>query len=164
MGPPAGGSGGSVEPPLPSLLARVHAAFWALDEAAGMDVQASAGTAQLLRNGVDGADLAAASSTDPTSVDAGAPAPAPCARLVQNRRLTAEDHWQEVRHLDFELAGEQYEPGDVLSVLPQQDWQAVCEVLTVSARRVPESGGRGRLAQSCGPPVPCAGRVARSRP
>ena len=49
------------------------------------------------------------------------------ARLVENRRLTAADHTQDVRHLAFDLgqSGLRYEPGDALTIVPQQPQAAV---------------------------------------
>eukprot|EP00123_Amoebidium_parasiticum_P003611 comp14899_c1_seq1/m.11448 comp14899_c1_seq1/g.11448 ORF comp14899_c1_seq1/g.11448 comp14899_c1_seq1/m.11448 type:complete len:602 (-) comp14899_c1_seq1:75-1880(-) len=41
-------------------------------------------------------------------------------RLKTNRRLTAEDHWQDVRHFELETNGKLiYGPGDVLYVRPR---------------------------------------------
>lgn len=130
--PAAAENGSGADPPVLSSLARVHATFWALDEAAGLEMQAGPGVARS-QNGGGEAGTPAAPPADLAAVDPNATPPALPATLVQNRRLTAEDHWQDVRHLDFQLAGARYEPGDVLSVLPQQDWQAVCKVLEVSA-------------------------------
>lgn len=49
------------------------------------------------------------------------------ARLAENRRLTAPGHFQEVRHLSFDLqqSGLQYEPGDALAIVPRQPDAAV---------------------------------------
>ena len=53
------------------------------------------------------------------------------ARLTDNRRLTAPSHFQDVRHLAFDLAGSalQYEPGDALAIVPQQPDSAVAAFL-----------------------------------
>jgi len=49
------------------------------------------------------------------------------ARLIENRRLTALGHFQDVRHLTFDLhdSGLHYEPGDTLAVVPRQPPAAV---------------------------------------
>jgi sulfite reductase alpha subunit-like flavoprotein len=43
------------------------------------------------------------------------------APLRVNRRVTAQGHFQETRHLEFDLAGSglSYEPGDLLAILPR---------------------------------------------
>jgi sulfite reductase alpha subunit-like flavoprotein len=43
------------------------------------------------------------------------------APLLVNQRVTAADHFQETRHLEFDLAGSglSYEPGDLLAVFPR---------------------------------------------
>jgi sulfite reductase alpha subunit-like flavoprotein len=43
------------------------------------------------------------------------------APLLVNRRLTAEDHFQDTRHLEFGLGGSglSYEPGDLLAIFPR---------------------------------------------
>jgi sulfite reductase alpha subunit-like flavoprotein len=53
------------------------------------------------------------------------------ARLVANRRVTAEGHFQDTRHLEFDLgdSGLSYEPGDVLAIVPRQPQSAVDEFL-----------------------------------
>ena len=55
------------------------------------------------------------------------------ARLLANRRVTAPTHFQDVRHLEFDLGTPEggcltYDPGDVLAIMPQQP-QAAVEVL-----------------------------------
>lgn len=49
------------------------------------------------------------------------------ANVVVNKRITSEDCLQDVRHIEFDLKNSsvQYEPGDILSVLPSQDSQAI---------------------------------------
>lgn len=58
------------------------------------------------------------------------------ATLTFNKRITAEDHFQDVRQLEFDLSGYpsqhdeeedgvMYQPGDVLAILPKQSAQAV---------------------------------------
>jgi sulfite reductase alpha subunit-like flavoprotein len=43
------------------------------------------------------------------------------APLLVNRRLTAPDHFQDTRHLEFDLEGSElaYEPGDLLAIFPR---------------------------------------------
>lgn len=56
----------------------------------------------------------------------------PCfARLAVNRRLTGRDHFQDVRHLEFQLGedGPQFQPGDVLAIMPRQPKPAVEQFL-----------------------------------
>ena len=56
----------------------------------------------------------------------------PCmARLVANERLTAQDHFQDTRHVEFALGldGPRYDPGDILTVFPRQDQSAVSQLL-----------------------------------
>ena len=54
------------------------------------------------------------------------------ARLLANTRVTAADHFQDVRHLEFDLgaSGLTYEPGDLLAVFPQQRSEVVQQLLT----------------------------------
>jgi sulfite reductase (NADPH) flavoprotein alpha-component len=49
------------------------------------------------------------------------------ARVVENRRLTAAGHFQDVRHLSFDLeqTGLQHDPGDALALVPRQPDAAV---------------------------------------
>lgn len=44
------------------------------------------------------------------------------APLTCNSRVTSPDHFQDTRHLEFNLAGSsmQYAPGDLLTIFPQQ--------------------------------------------
>ena len=44
------------------------------------------------------------------------------ASLTCNERVTSADHFQDTRHLEFDLAGSgiQYAPGDLLTVFPRQ--------------------------------------------
>lgn len=44
------------------------------------------------------------------------------APLTCNSRVTSPDHFQDTRHLEFDLAGSgmRYAPGDLLTILPQQ--------------------------------------------
>eukprot|EP00850_Spirogloea_muscicola_P007959 SM000041S15518 [mRNA] locus=s41:519347:524236:- [translate_table: standard] len=53
------------------------------------------------------------------------------AELVANERLTAEDWEQDVRHIKFDLgsSGITYEPGDVVSMYPEQPPEAVQRLL-----------------------------------
>mmetsp|Transcript_40612 Transcript_40612/g.65890 ORF Transcript_40612/g.65890 Transcript_40612/m.65890 type:complete len:529 (+) Transcript_40612:173-1759(+) len=43
------------------------------------------------------------------------------AEVTENRRITAEDHWQDVRHIELDLGDSAitYEPGDVLCIQPR---------------------------------------------
>eukprot|EP00842_Homolaphlyctis_polyrhiza_P002194 jgi/Hompol1/2976/HPOL_006268-RA len=42
------------------------------------------------------------------------------AKLVENKRITAAGHFQDVRHLSFELPeGSLYNPGDVMTIMPE---------------------------------------------
>lgn len=46
------------------------------------------------------------------------------ARVKQNKRITAEDHFQDTRHIVLELPEESgviYEPGDVVMIQPRND-------------------------------------------
>jgi len=50
------------------------------------------------------------------------------APLLVNRRLTSQDHFQDTRHLEFDLEGSgmAYEPGDLLAIFPrtpEEDFQ-----------------------------------------
>lgn len=49
------------------------------------------------------------------------------AQLTVNRRLTADSHFQDVRHLELDLgpSGLAYEPGDALALFPQQPPDAI---------------------------------------
>lgn len=64
-----------------------------------------------------------------TGHEGGPPRPA---RLLTNNRITAEDHFQDVRHLEFDVAGvpggKNYGPGDVAWVHPSNDNSAVEEL------------------------------------
>ena len=49
------------------------------------------------------------------------------ARMVSNTRLTAEDHFQDTRHIEFDLGAEgpTHDPGDILTVFPKQNPDSV---------------------------------------
>ncbi|KAK0513167.1 hypothetical protein JMJ35_004153 [Cladonia borealis] len=50
--------------------------------------------------------------------------------LDENRRMTAKDHWQDVRHLSFTShAPAAYGPGDVLTIYPKNSTKDVNELL-----------------------------------
>ena len=51
--------------------------------------------------------------------------------VKESRRITAEDHFQDTRHIAFDLGdrGPKYEPGDILSIWAQQDNFAIQKVL-----------------------------------
>lgn len=55
------------------------------------------------------------------------------ARVVFNRRITAHDHFQDVRHvrLDISGAGIAYGAGDVVNLLPSNAPEAVDELLSI---------------------------------
>ncbi|XP_063792224.1 NADPH-dependent diflavin oxidoreductase 1 isoform X2 [Pseudophryne corroboree] len=59
------------------------------------------------------------------------------APLVSNQRVTSEDHFQDVRLIEFDIAGSgvQFSPGDVVMIQPQnspQDVQQFCSLLRLS--------------------------------
>lgn len=81
----------------------------------------------------------------------------PCmATLVGNQRVTAADHFQDTRHLCFDLGatGPHYDPGDVLSIFPRQDESAVGELLAMFGLQ-PSQRVRIELAEASngGPPA-----------
>ena len=49
------------------------------------------------------------------------------ATVLSNKRITSQDHFQDTRHIELDLAesGIMYEPGDLLAVMPRQDPEAV---------------------------------------
>lgn len=53
------------------------------------------------------------------------------ARLMMNRRLTQENHFQDVRHIEFDIteSGMSFEPGDVVYVMPRNLRQDVDEFM-----------------------------------
>lgn len=53
------------------------------------------------------------------------------ARLLTNIRITAADHFQDTRHIEFDLGqhGPTYDPGDIITIFPSQDRAAVAEFL-----------------------------------
>nr|CAG4712427.1 unnamed protein product [Naegleria fowleri] len=53
------------------------------------------------------------------------------AKMIENRRITAENHWQDVRHIVFENEGPAlpYAPGDVLAILPRNTKDQVDHLL-----------------------------------
>lgn len=60
------------------------------------------------------------------------------ATVKENIRLTSEDHFQDTRHIAFELgpeSGPQYEPGDILTIWPRQDSSAVNKMLSLYGLR-----------------------------
>lgn len=54
------------------------------------------------------------------------------APLLRNERMTAAAHFQDTRHLEFDLSGSglTYEPGDLLAVLPHSPAEAVDALLS----------------------------------
>ncbi|EIE26765.1 riboflavin synthase domain-like protein [Coccomyxa subellipsoidea C-169] len=53
------------------------------------------------------------------------------ARVLKNERITAEDHFQDTRHIEVDLgdSGLAYQPGDLLAVFPQQRESALQDFL-----------------------------------
>ncbi|EFC43919.1 predicted protein [Naegleria gruberi] len=57
------------------------------------------------------------------------------AKMIENKKMTSENHWQDVRHVVFENLGENhqtaltYQPGDVLAVLPRNTINQVQHLL-----------------------------------
>lgn len=53
------------------------------------------------------------------------------APLTCNTRVTSADHFQDTRHLEFDLSGSgiQYAPGDLLTIFPRQPPAAVSAFL-----------------------------------
>ena len=49
------------------------------------------------------------------------------AQLLKNDRVTAQDHFQDTRHIEFSLgdSGLTYQPGALLAIMPHQDASAV---------------------------------------
>jgi len=55
-------------------------------------------------------------------------------KIIENKRITASDHWQDVRHFVFDNAQNgqsvlKYEPGDCLAVLPRNSKDQVTHLL-----------------------------------
>ncbi|BBN18381.1 hypothetical protein MPTK1_8g02140 [Marchantia polymorpha subsp. ruderalis] len=71
--------------------------------------------------------LESAAGDAPTSMEPEVPGYGPdqpmFAKMTANKRLTAEDHSQNVRHLEFDLGpnGVKYHPGDILTLIPRQN-------------------------------------------
>ncbi|KAK2079618.1 hypothetical protein QBZ16_002013 [Prototheca wickerhamii] len=83
--------------------------------------------------GVDGAPEAAAEGAAGSGPQRGSRGAPLLARVLANRRLTAQDHWQDVRHIDFGVDERVlYDPGDLLLVLPEQSPSAVAEILEMA--------------------------------
>ena len=53
------------------------------------------------------------------------------ARFLTNERITAADHFQDTRHIEFDLGdrGPSYDPGDILTIFPSQDSAAITKLL-----------------------------------
>ena len=52
--------------------------------------------------------------------------------VQENRRMTPESHWQDVRHLAFtSKTPASYGPGDVLTIYPQNSFEAVNEIISM---------------------------------
>lgn len=55
-------------------------------------------------------------------------------KVKQNKRLTPQSHWQDVRHLELSCpASIKYNPGDVLTIYPQNSWQDVDQIIELMA-------------------------------
>ncbi len=56
------------------------------------------------------------------------------APVLKNERVTAEDHFQDTRHIELSLedSGMTYEPGALLAVFPQQDPRTVAAFCKVA--------------------------------
>lgn len=66
-------------------------------------------------------DLPSTTTPDPTRI---------LVTLEENRRLTPQGHWQDVRHLRFSCAlSVEYAPGDVLTIFPQNTTEDVSQFL-----------------------------------
>ncbi len=51
-------------------------------------------------------------------------------RVIRNDRITAEDHFQDTRHIVLDVPKElKYEPGDVVMVQPRNDLSVVAEMV-----------------------------------
>lgn len=53
------------------------------------------------------------------------------ATLLENKRITAADHFQDTRHIafGFDDSSPEYKPGDILTVWPRQNEAAIGKVL-----------------------------------
>lgn len=51
--------------------------------------------------------------------------------MLKNERITAADHFQDVRHIELDIAKSDisYRPGDVLCMYPEQSPEAVDELM-----------------------------------
>jgi sulfite reductase alpha subunit-like flavoprotein len=56
-------------------------------------------------------------------------------RVIENKRLTMGDHFQDVRHITFDISNSSgqpvlnYEPGDVLAMWPKNNFESVMHIL-----------------------------------
>lgn len=83
------------------------------------------------------------------------------APLVTNQRVTAQEHYQDVRIIEFDISGSgiQYTPGDVVMIQPQnspKDVQEFCSLLRLDPDRVfvlephdPDTPAPPHLPQPC---------------
>ena len=58
----------------------------------------------------------------------------PCmATLQKNDRITAADHFQDTRHIEFDLGenGPSHDPGDIITIFPAQDETAISSLFTL---------------------------------
>ena len=56
------------------------------------------------------------------------------AHVLTNTRITAADHFQDTRHIEFDLGqdGPTYNPGDIITIFPSQDGPAVSKLLKLT--------------------------------
>lgn len=54
------------------------------------------------------------------------------ASVVQNERITSEDHFQDTRHISLDISNSdmKFAPGDVLCINPLTPWNAIDDFLT----------------------------------
>ncbi|KAL8689373.1 MAG: hypothetical protein Q9224_004653, partial [Gallowayella concinna] len=51
-------------------------------------------------------------------------------KVEENRRLTPQSHWQDVRHLNLSCTSSvDYDPGDILTIYPHNSWQDVDQMM-----------------------------------
>jgi hypothetical protein len=81
------------------------------------------------------------------------------APLLVNRRVTSGDHFQETRHLEFDLSGSglTYQPGDLLAIFPRTPERDV-EVGTGCEKGRGVKGFRGGARAGCWGCWVCVGR------
>ena len=88
----------------------------------------------------------------------------PCmARLLTNTRITAADHFQDTRHIEFDLGqdGPSYDPGDIITMCPAQDAAAVAKLLKLTGH---EAHCRVRIELADAEPRSCGQHAMEVRP